>query len=257
MRSVVQHSVLFWAQGEQPPGCGSQRILRTWRIYCQSLLYHWLPPPPCPSQCLPLSFCLSIFLLPPKFFCDRTLHLSQAWPVRLEAPFLRAVAASEAFGSYSMCRSCRECFGGMGGPASSSTGRFTGMAGLESRCDGDGRLLLHEIQDGLSQRWAANCWLGLASSVSAARELEAGRAQESGVSVGGWHGWWVRRGGGDSRLLGARASSDEKSLTSLAKFPALCCRSLLPTTDESHSQSTGDIPGRSSFIPLAYRLAYW
>ena len=32
MRSVVQHSVLFWAQGEQPPGCGSQRILRTCRM---------------------------------------------------------------------------------------------------------------------------------------------------------------------------------------------------------------------------------
>jgi hypothetical protein len=78
-----------------------------------------------------LSFC--------NLFHDRTLHLSQAWPVRLEAPFLRAVAASEALLSYSMCRSCRECFGGMGGPASSSTGRFTGMAGLLSRCDGLGR----------------------------------------------------------------------------------------------------------------------
>ena len=79
-----------------------------------------------------------------------------------------------------------------------------------------------------------------------------GRKNPEYRSEGGT-GW--RRG--DSRLLGARAPSDEKSLTSLAKFPALCCRSLLPTTDESHSQSTGDIPGRSSFIPLAYRLAYW
>lgn len=26
IRSVVRHSVLFWAQGEQPPGWGSQRI---------------------------------------------------------------------------------------------------------------------------------------------------------------------------------------------------------------------------------------
>ena len=164
----------------------------------------FLPLPPA----LSLSFCLSIFLLPPKFFCDRTLHLSQAWPVRLEAPFLRAVAASEAFGSYSMCRSCRECFGGMGGPASSSTGRFTGMAGLESRCDGDGRrLLLDEIQDGLSQHWAANCWRGLASSVSAARELGAGRAQESGVSVGGWHGLeagGIRGCSGPERLVTKR-----------------------------------------------------
>jgi hypothetical protein len=32
----------------------------------------------------------------------------------------------------------------------------------------------------------------MATSVSAARAARGGRAQESGVSVGGWHGWWVR-----------------------------------------------------------------
>jgi hypothetical protein len=175
------------------------------------------PAPSLPS--LPFSS-LSLSCVPrshlfPNIPRSRTLHLSQAWPVRLEAPFLRAVAAIEALGSYSMCRSCRECFGGMGGPASSSTGRFTGMAGLESRCDGDWRRQRrrrrNKVQVG-SQSSELLAWaglLGLATSVSPALAGKAGEggATICGVSVGGWHGWWVRRGGGweiETCLLGAR-----------------------------------------------------
>jgi len=105
--------------------------------------------------------------------------------VRLEAPFLRAVAACEALWSYSMCRSCRECFGGMGGPASSSTGRFTGMAGLESRCDGDRR---RRRRNDVGVRRTAG--LGWAGNFRLTCELDAGRTQESGESVwseGGTH----------------------------------------------------------------------
>lgn len=36
MRSVVRHSVLFWAQGEQPPGWGSQRIFLTCVAHARS-----------------------------------------------------------------------------------------------------------------------------------------------------------------------------------------------------------------------------
>jgi hypothetical protein len=126
--------------------------------------------------------------MPPAFFRDRTLHLSQAWPVRLEAPFLRAVAASEAFGSYSMCRSCRECFGGMGGPASSSTGRFTGMAGLESRCDGSGRRRLLLLQyPGWSQSALGGellAWAGkFRLSCARARSREGARIRSIGRRV--------------------------------------------------------------------------
>jgi hypothetical protein len=49
---------------------------------------------------------------------------------------------------------------------------------------------------------------------------EGGRAQ--GIRSR-WHEWWVRRGGGDSRLSGlehSRGSSDESSLTPIYKFPA-------------------------------------
>jgi hypothetical protein len=48
----------------------------------------------------------------------------------------------------------------------------------------------------------------VASSVSAARAAQGGRAQESGVSVGGWHGWWVRRGGGGFEAVRARAMQE-------------------------------------------------
>jgi hypothetical protein len=48
----------------------------------------------------------------------------------------------------------------------------------------------------------------MATSVSAARAAQGGRAQESGVSVGGWHGWWVRRGGGGFEAVRARAMQE-------------------------------------------------
>lgn len=111
MRSVVRHSVLFWAQGEQPPGWGSHRIFRTCRVGQKSDTGA--------SACS-------------QAVWERTLHLSQAWPVRFEAPFLRAPALA----SYSMCRSVLDDFAGMGGAPSSSPGRFAGIVpgGVRTRC---------------------------------------------------------------------------------------------------------------------------
>lgn len=67
-----------------------------------------------------------------------TLHLSQACPVRLEAPFLRACV--ELWGmalapglSYSTCSSLLLALAGRGAPASPSVWRFAGIAGERSR----------------------------------------------------------------------------------------------------------------------------
>ena len=222
------------------------------------MLCHWLPPPPCSSHCIPLS--LSLFL---------TLHFSLASQVLLGSYLASVAGLASAVGGALPA--------GGGGERGvwvifdvqvlSRVFRRHGRAGIvvdrALHRHGRPRVEMRRRRATTPPRrdpgWSQSAlggellaWAGkFRLSCARAGSREGARIRSIGRRVA------RVGGGGDSRLLGARAPSDEKSLTSLAKFPALCCRSLLPTTDESHSQSTGDIPGRSSFIPLAYRLAYW